>query len=150
MLRDDRQVALGEVVVACKHAADQYREEAELAEDRALEQTLGELAARREEQALSLEAHIRALGDLPREPDADRETVSGLLTRLRAHFAADPRGALLSGAIESEQELAARIDEALREDLPEQAAQALRRLREDVASTIRRVRDANPSTDQSS
>lgn len=150
MLRDDRQVALGEVVVACKHAADQYREEAGLAEDRALERTLGELAARREEQALSLEAHIRALGDLPREPDVDRETVSGLLTRLRTHFAANARGALLSGAIESEQELAARIDEALREDLPEQAAQALRHLREDVASTIRRVRDANPSTDQSS
>lgn len=149
MLRDDRQVALGEVLVACKHAADQYREEAELAEDGGVARTFGELAARRECQALALEEHVRALGDLPREPDADRETLSALLTRLRAHLTSDRREALLSSAQASEEELAARVEEALAQELPDATVTALQALREDVAATLRRVREETPSADHS-
>lgn len=140
MLRDDRQVALGEVLVACKHAADQYREEAELSDDSELKRNLSELAARREQQVLALEEQIRALGDLPREPDQDWETLSAWLTRMRTHLAPDPSAALLEGAVQSEQTLAERIGEALRQDLPEEARKDLLGLREDVEQTLGRVR----------
>lgn len=140
MWRNDCQVALSEVMVACKQAADRYREAADLAEESGLSLALGELAERREGQGLGLESHVRALGDLPREPDADRQAIDGLVSRLRTQFAPSPRQEIRDEVLHLERDLSEKIDAALAvEGLPAPVRVALRALREDVAATLERV-----------
>ncbi len=142
MLRDERQAALDEVIVACKALADHYEEAARLAEGRGLAGLFTELAERRGRQAGELEAHLRRLGELPREPDADRETLETLLSRARSALAEDRARELLEEREAGERELLARIDGALAEGFSAATRRALEGLRREAEAAIDRLEAA--------
>lgn len=128
MLRDERQAALNDVIVACKEAADGYDDAATLIGDPTLAARFSDYGRQRREAAAELEDHIRRLGDLPRTPDADSETIERLVTHLKAALSSDERAALLREREDAETEIGRRVADALDRDLPEETKAVLRRL----------------------
>ncbi len=139
LLRDERQVALDCVIVSCKNAADAYDDAAALAEDPATESLFRELSRRREAMARELEVHMRALGDLPSDPDVESETVGQVWRHLKATFSEDARRPLVQEAAALEEQLAKCIDDALAVDLPEDTLALLRRCRDETAADRSRL-----------
>ena len=133
MLRDEGQIALNEVIVACKEAADAYDDARDAVEEPELATLFRDYGRRRREFARELEAHIRALGDRPRDPDADSETIERLFTQLKAVLSADERSTLLEERERGEMEIGRRVATALDTNLPEETKAILRRFRQEVS-----------------
>ena len=119
MLRDDRQVALNAVIDALLNAADVHREGADLLDaDPELAAVLRALAERRQDMARELGDHVRRLGDLPSEPDADLQAAKSVLEWLQAALAEDRRDEVLQHCRQAEEALTGRARAALEQDLP--------------------------------
>jgi uncharacterized protein (TIGR02284 family) len=113
MLRNELQIALNDLIVACLEAADGHEAAAEILGDDPLAEALRDLAGARRELAGQLGERLRTLGDLPREPDADLETVRELAARVMAALSADHRQVLLDERSAAEAHLATCADAAL-------------------------------------
>jgi hypothetical protein len=123
MLRDDRQIALNAAIEACLHAAHIHDDGADrIGEDAA---ALRQLAARRRQDAETLAAHLRLLGDLPVEPDPEYEAATDLLSHIKAAFSGDERGQVLERSQAAEEALAETLRKALRQDLAPECLSAL-------------------------
>ncbi|WP_162913280.1 PA2169 family four-helix-bundle protein [Rhodospirillaceae bacterium SYSU D60014] len=133
MLRDERQIALNDVIVACKDAADGYDDAADASGEPELAALFRTYGRRRREVAAELETHIRDLGDLPRNPDADAETIERLFTQLKAILSADERATLLEERERGEVEIGRLVEAALNTDLPEGTKTALRQLGQEAS-----------------
>jgi len=116
MLRDDRQLALSAAIEACLHAAHVHEDGAELIGDDA--SGLRQLAAQRRQDAQTIAAHVRRLGDLPPEPDPEYEAAADVISHIKAALAEDERRQATARSDEAEEALAAALREALRHDLP--------------------------------
>lgn len=139
LLRNNQQLALNEVGTLCIESADHYATAAGKTSDPQLAQLFTELEAERRELAAELAAHIRALDDLPQEPDPDMEAVEHLLTSVKALFSADERGILIGERVQFEHKLAEAVRAALQEDLPEDAKALLARILAGVEAAMRRL-----------
>ena len=116
MLRDERQTALNAAVEACLYAAHVHQEGADLiGEDSA---PLRQLAALRRQDAETLAAHLRGLGDLPKEPDPEYEAAADLLSHIKAALAEDERAQAIARSQDAEDRLAAALEAVLAHDLP--------------------------------
>lgn len=134
MIRDDRAVALDDVIIALKRSVEDLEDAAAtLDEGQALARLLSGIAARRRACVVPLEEALRDLGDLPSAPDADRQTFAHLATRLKAALLGNEDATLREAAQADEAALAEAIAGALEADLPETVQATLRRLAEDVA-----------------
>jgi len=119
MLRDDRQVAINQVIEALLNAADVHREGADLLDANPdLARVLRDLAERRQQVGRELGDHVRRLGDLPSEPDADLQAAKSMLGWLQAALAEDRRDEVLQHCRQAEEDLAAKARAALEQDLP--------------------------------
>jgi uncharacterized protein (TIGR02284 family) len=118
MLRDDRQVAINLVVEALLDAAHIHQQGAELLEGQDLSVALRALAEQRRRAAQELGDHVRRLGDLPSEPDADLQTAKDLLARLQVAVADDQGDQVAQRCRHAEEHLAEKVGAALEEDLP--------------------------------
>jgi hypothetical protein len=115
MLRDDRQAALNAAIEACLHAAHVHADGADqIGEDAP---RLRQLAARRRQDAETLAAYLRQLGDLPMEPDPEYEAVTDLVSHVKAALTGDERGQVLERSQAAEEALAEALRQALKEDL---------------------------------
>jgi uncharacterized protein (TIGR02284 family) len=129
MLRDDRQVALNQVIEAALTAARAHEQGAALLEDAPdSAAALRALAERRSHIATVLGEHLRRLGDLPKDPDADLEAAKELLARVRVAFSEDKRQQVRQQAQEVEAHLAEAVRGALEQDLPADTRTALQDL----------------------
>lgn len=129
MLRDDRQVAINQVIEALLNAADVHQEGAALLEtDSDLAQLLRALAERRRRLALELGDHARRLGDLPSEPDADLQAAKSVLVWVQAALAEDRRDEVLQYCRQAEEDLAGKVRAALEQELPADTRAALQQL----------------------
>lgn len=142
LLRSEQQLALNLIETLCIETADHYASAADHTDDQALGRLFGELARQRRQLALELADHIRALDDLPQQPDPDRETVDELLNSIKGFFSGDQRDALIDERKKQEQELAEAIQAGLRQTLPEETKILLRRFLSHVDSTIRQLEAA--------
>ncbi len=132
MLLDERHVALNDIIVLCKEAADQYLDAAELVDNAELSALFRRLADQREQTAAELSRHIIELGALPRVPDTDKETLERLVLRMKATLSADERLALIVERMQAEDEIAGLVASALQMNLPETTCAFLRQLQDDV------------------
>jgi uncharacterized protein (TIGR02284 family) len=129
MLRDDRQVAINQVIEALLKAADVQQEGAALLEtDSDLAGVLRSLAERRQHLALELGDHVRRLGDLPSEPDADLQAAKSVLVWVQAALAEDRRDEVLQHCRQAEEDLAEKVRAAIEEDLPADTRAVLEQL----------------------
>lgn len=142
MLLDDAQIALNDVIVNCRDAADHYEDAAGMVEQAPTARLFHELARRRHAVADRLATHIRRLGGLPRNADGDRETVGRLLARLKASLSEDKQDALLTEREQVEAQLDAIIHTALEQDIPDDTQQALRKALSDVTAARQQLAKA--------
>ena len=145
-LRDDKQTALNDVIYAVKDSAHHYQQAAEFVSDAGLAELFRTIAGQRETLATELDAHIRRLHDLPREPDPDRETMDAVITRLKAALTGDERLSVLEEREQAEDELRTCIEAALAQDLPEATQAVLTRLHDEVIATQERLSSVKQKT----
>ncbi|HEX2139256.1 MAG TPA: hypothetical protein VHG33_06045 [Woeseiaceae bacterium] len=129
MLMTDKQVALSDVIVALREAADQYAHAAEALDDgSSLTERFAERGRRCNEAATALEPHIRRLGELPRQPDPEREALQNFLTRI-AGIGTDERSLFLEALREREAAIEQTAADALRQPFAEDTLGELERVR---------------------
>lgn len=129
MLRDDRQVALNQVIEAALSAAHAYEQGAALLEDYPQRATaLRARAEQRGRSATMLGEHLRRLGDLPKEPDADLEIAKDLVARVRVAFSEDKGEQVMQLVADVETHLAGSVRGALEQELPADTRAALQDL----------------------
>lgn len=136
MVRDDRQVALNELVAHCEAIAQRYRHAARVLAGTGSEATLRRFAAERESLTQRLRYQARQLGSSPDAMYADRDTLQILDERAMARLAARGATAVLRERIEDEQRIMALASAALAESLPAQVQHILEVAREDTQRTI--------------
>jgi uncharacterized protein (TIGR02284 family) len=116
MLRDERQIALNGAIEASLNAAHVHEEGAELIGENGTD--LRRLAALRRRHAQILAAHLRQLGDLPKEPDPEYQVAADLLSHIKAALAENERAQAMARSQEAEDHFAAALQEALQQNLP--------------------------------
>lgn len=88
----------------------------------------------------------RALGDLPREPDPDRETLGRIVRAVRSALSADERKLLVDERIAEEHALLAEIDKALALELPEPLRRRITHCRDVVEEALQRLASPAPAS----
>lgn len=109
MLRSDEQVALEDLHRALRRTGAGHRDAAQTLDPGDLATFLEELATERDAMAAEVATIIRATGDLPDEPDADRETLRTAARHLKAALSRDDRRPLLLDRDRAEADLAATL-----------------------------------------
>ena len=142
MLRNERQIALNEVVVASKTAADIYEACAERVHEPDFAANLRETAAERRAALPDLESWLRSTGDLPREPDEDAETARELVTSIKSAFSLDERRPVVEDCEEAEQALEQAIAAALRLDFEKPVRRSLKQIHEQARAGRKRLQGA--------
>jgi len=134
MLRDNRQIALNDVLLQAEQVAHHYRHSATLceAENAELGEQLNALAAERETQAEALREDLLALQDLPVTADADRDTLLAVGERIAARWSQAGLIAILRERILEEERLISLIGVARDAELPEAVAQRLQAMADSV------------------
>jgi len=135
LLRDERQMAVNAVERLCFESADRYATASEKIDDADLAVRFAELAQERQALAAELASHIRALDDLPQQPDPDRETLDDVLSGIKAFLAGDTHATLLAEREQDEDALMAAARAALQQDLPADTLALLQRIATHAEST---------------
>lgn len=143
LLRNEQQLALNQVETLCIETADRYAAAAGHSDDEALSRLFGELSRQRREFALQLAEHIRALDDLPQQPDPDREAVGELLTSIKAFFSGDQRDTLIDESKKLELDLAEAAKAGLQLPFSEETKNVLKHLLSHVDTTLRQLDEAH-------
>lgn len=128
LLRDERQMSVNAVEKLCFETADHYDAAASSLGEDHLSRVFTSLAEERRRLAAELAVQIRALDDLPQQPDPDREAISHMLSGIKALLSGDVRASLVADCERGEESLASAVHAALRQDLPEDMRDVLRRI----------------------
>jgi len=112
IIRNDRQLALNDLVVAIKELADHYQDSADFLDDEATSSHLEKFAKQHLLLTTRLERAIRAEDDLPSVPDLDRETGSFLFEHISASLSADETIEVVEQRMQEEIELGELIEKA--------------------------------------
>jgi uncharacterized protein (TIGR02284 family) len=128
LLRDDRQIALSQLETLCIEAADGYASAANRTDDMELKQVFAELGKEHSRFAADLAPQIRALDDLPKSPDPDRETIEHALSAVRGFLSGHARETLLADQENQELKVEEAAREALKEALSVEADALVRRI----------------------
>jgi uncharacterized protein (TIGR02284 family) len=139
MFKSEPEIALNDVIEACTYVADQYGEIADSVEDAELQRTLMQLSRSRRGFSQELERHAQRMGELPKAPDADLETVDRLVTVLLGRLAPEENDPMVKRCLEFESRLSERTKEALEQDLPEETLEVLSRLLESSREARKRL-----------
>lgn len=128
LLRDDRQVAVNAVETLCFETADSYEAAASQTGTPVLAGLFSGLAQQRRLLAAELAAHIRALDDLPQQPDPDREAIGQVLSGIKALLSGNADAALIEERLQAERKLADAARDAAQFDLPAETRDMLLRI----------------------
>jgi uncharacterized protein (TIGR02284 family) len=140
LLREEREIALTDAVLALKGAALQLDDEAGVLQDPAVAALFRELAGEHHAMAAELDAELRRLGYKSREPDPDAEAGKELLTRVKAALSSDETRVLVQNR-EAGEESAEEAIEAARQlaDLSPETRALLDRLADGIAGARSRL-----------
>lgn len=139
-IRTDEQAALYEAHIAVEESAHHLRDASEFLDDPALSGLLREAAERREGLTRRLEEAVRDSGDLPAEPDPDRESLEQLAHRIGAALSPDDRDPVVRQRIDAEQQLLQRIDEACQVEMRPAYQSLVADIRSDIAALLDELR----------
>jgi uncharacterized hydantoinase/oxoprolinase family protein len=128
MLRDDQNIQLNAVLVACQKTADHYAQAAELTQEVARSARLEGMWRVCRKHVQQLTELVREVDYLPAEPDHDKQDFAQALTHARSTLAADSQAVFQEKALDLEDELQQKAIRALeaREDNP--AEELLRKI----------------------
>ncbi len=115
-LLSELEVALNELLVACRESVDHFRDGAELVTEEQLARELKQFATEREPFIALLEQKIRDLGDLPTVPDPDKEDSEMLIHHLGAAVSEDYTEKVVQQRLDAEKNLLEIIKKARDQD----------------------------------
>lgn len=115
----DEQVALNELHAASQQTADHYRDAADFLEDEQVAEELRAIAELRDAIVRRLEDEIRATGDLPSVPNADKEGIEQLIHRIRAALSPDETREMLQQSLAIERSFEKQAEAIRQEGLGE-------------------------------
>lgn len=142
VFRNDSEVALDDVVLACKRSAEHLAEAAELTQTDAPKLSALFRAQSDDRAAMSalLERRMVEMGGYPGDPDDDREVVEEAVRRVRDMLSPDHRRMLVEDSLAESEDVATAVSRALQEDLPPAAHESLADIQKRVAADINRLR----------
>ncbi len=142
VFRSDPEVALDDVVVACKRSAEHLAEAADLTQIDApkLSALFRAQSDERAEMSALLERRMVEMGGYPGEPDDDREVVEEAVRRIRDVLSPDHRRMLVEDSLAESEDVATAVSRAMQEDLPPAAHETLADIQKRVAAGINRLR----------
>ncbi len=106
LIRTDQQVAMNAMYTAIRKTAHHYLDAASSLDDSALITIFQEIVEQRKILSEKVRELIRSRGDLPPEPDQDRETLEQLAYHMGSSLSANPRVQILKQRLNAEQEVA--------------------------------------------
>lgn len=139
ILRSEKEVALNDLLVAVRESIDHYRDASAILEEGTLTRLLTNIGAQREAFIPPLENAVRALGDLPSVPDADKETGTMLLHHAAALLTENYAANIIDQRLDAEQQMAELINAGRAVGLDEYCGSLLDLLDENMAQTIKQL-----------
>ena len=136
-LLSDTEVALNELLVACRESVDHYQDAIKLVEQVDVANSFRDIAKRRKLFFTRLATAIRELGDLPSAPDPDKETSEMIMHHLGAALSPDYSKEVLSQRIAAEEHIKTLIDNTRATDINETGCALLDDLSKHVEETIK-------------
>lgn len=111
-LLSDTEVALNELLVACRESIDHYQDAAELVGQSDIAKIFLDIANNRKLFLTRLASAIKELGDLPSAPDPDKEAGEMMLHHLGAALSADYTNEALTQRVKAEEHILTLINAA--------------------------------------
>lgn len=141
LIRNDRQLALNDLLIAIKESADHFQDAANFLEEEPTCVYFQQFAKQRLILTSRLEDAVRAEGDLPTAPDPDRETGSMVLEHIGANLSADEAATVIEHRLEKEEELSELVEHASDAGLGDNYAELLKDLDENNRFILQSLRD---------
>jgi len=135
-LLSDTEVALNELLVACRESIDHYQDATELVESPDIAATFRTIINKRKLFLSGLEAAIRELGDLPSVPDPDKEAGEMMLHHLGAALSTDYSNEALTQRTNAEEHILTLIRNALITEPNQSCTDLLNDLAQHIEQTI--------------
>ncbi len=136
-LLSDTEVALNELLVACRESIDHYQDATELVERPDTATIFMEIVKNRKLFLPRLESAIRELGDLPSVPDPDKEAGEMVLHHLGAALSTDYTNEALTQRINAEQHMLTLVNAARATDANQSCTTLLIDLSKHIKETIK-------------
>lgn len=106
ILRTDDEADSVEILKLVIETGDYYREMAEIVEDESLASELNGIATDRAGYIKPLKNVVEELGELPAQPDPDKELVQRVGGEIAKLFSADSKNAILDKCLQEDEKLA--------------------------------------------
>lgn len=132
ILRSDTQVALNELHRALQESADQYEYAAGILQNVAANEACKRLSEERRALADRVADEIRQSGELPGEPDPDREAAEQIRERFEALIGEDEVSAVLSHRLHGEEELLLILERDVLPALGDEQSELLEQCRQSI------------------
>lgn len=135
-LRDEDLIAINELIVACREAADRHGTVADLVQDRHLAAELSALGRDRAAVADELAEAVIAKDDIPNAPSEEKVLLEAAATRLKAAISRDDTLKLLEDCKAKEDRVAEISATSLSNEVEESLRQMISSLRADASSRL--------------
>lgn len=142
-LLSDTEVALNELLVACRESIYHFHDATELVESSDVANTFLDIAKNRKLFLTRLELAIRELGDLPSVPDPDKEAGEMVLHHLGAALSTDYTKEALTQRITAEEHILALINAARTTEPNQSCTTLLNDLSKHIGETIDKLTGHN-------
>lgn len=139
LLRTDQQVALNTALVAIQTSADHFHAAAEHLNDSTISEALHQIGYERNRLSQGFKTAIRDSGDLPPEPDPERESLEQLAQQLGAAVAPDQTVKFLEQRLAAEHKLSEQVDAIRNVKLDEASSVLFAELAEHINTVTQRL-----------
>lgn len=146
LIRDDKLVALNDLIVACREAAAFHATAADLAPESGLARDLAALSETRRSQAEELAAAVVEKDDIPNAPSGEKELLDAALARLKSAVSEDETEPLLDDCQAKEDRVAELASALLGHDLEPGLRDRVAALHGEATSRLAELRRARPSS----
>lgn len=139
ILRDENMMALNDLVVACREAANRITAASEAMDDDGLATRLAALAEQRNAAADELAEIIVSQDDIPNVPNSERELLRNVATRVVAALSDDRQRELLVRCRDADDAIVEAAERVLSLAVGDPADGLARSLRDQAATQIRQL-----------
>lgn len=148
MLRDELDVAVNDLMIALREAADAYHTAAKIASETKWTAFFEEARDHLEDMAAGVENEQRALGYLPKQPDQEKGLIHSAATHLKTTLSTEEVSTLLEERRLGEQRIMALSDHVI--NVAAASTNILRIARQAVEKSQKRLDQLEPKRSRSS
>ena len=144
ILRDETEIAINGLAVACLEAADIHESAAAACAEPVIERKLKDLAQVRRQASEALAAFLAERYGGPNWPEQERELLKKAATRVKSAFSPDATASLLSDCLAEEERVRDAASAASHQKVPSAVEARIAELRQDAEAQIRWLQSCIP------